>query len=932
MVDFTFKGVLSNGPANFLNGITDLDIRVSNGQAMLFTANGPSGGLLCYQLSGGSATLLDQAAFAAGKTLASPTALEEITLNGGQALIALGHHSNAPVRFDLNAAGQITGTGQFQAQGGFDSALVALETISLGGDTFVYTGEWGQSGPVAYRIDGNGVLQKIQSSASAAPLQGADLIALEAVKTGGNDYLVTLSAQGNSITSYEVASNGMLTEVSTLGAAEGLGIDAPTAMVRTTLDGAEYLIVSAANTGSLSVLEIGPDGSLTNTDHILGDLSMRLGGVTALEVVTIEGRSFVVAGGGEGGLNLFTLLPGGRLLHLDGYADTGSTALANVQAIALHATASGLEVFASSQSEAGITHMSIGTGNIAAMTQGTGSGDTLNGTAADDLLDGGAGNDSLNGGAGNDILIDGAGRDTLTGGAGADIFVFTDIGSNETITDFELGVDRIDLSAIGYIRNLSQIQITSTATGARLEYGGKTITIVADDGQPIDPALFAIEDLVDMSHFVFNPTTPNSPTSGDDVLTGTAGDDIIDALAGNDELMGLMGNDFLQGGAGNDTLHGDADDDTLMGGAGADDLRGGAGVDTAFYVDSTAPVGISLNGDSNWGWATGDTFFQIENLIGGNFNDTLVGSAGDNMLDGWDGDDQVFAGNGHDLVLGGGGNDFLNGDNENDTVIGGDGNDTLTGGRGDDVLEGQNGDDILWGWLGLDTMIGGPGNDMLFGEEDSDYIDGWSDDDSIFGGSGWDTLIGGGGNDLINGDDQDDTLLGGDGFDTLAGGRGNDYAHGEDGDDLLFGWLGQDLLEGGNGNDTLNGEEDNDTVSGGAGNDLVIGGTGDDFLVGWLDHDTLDGGAGNDLMNGEAGNDVFIFFDGHGDDTILGFEANNDLEDINLSGITTITGFSDLHANHMSQQGADVVIDTGTGSIRLVGVSMADLDGADFIF
>ncbi|KMW57774.1 Alkaline phosphatase [Candidatus Rhodobacter oscarellae] len=323
----------------------------------------------------------------------------------------------------------------------------------------------------------------------------------------------------------------------------------------------------------------------------------------------------------------------------------------------------------------------------------------------------------------------------------------------------------------------------------------------------------------------------------------------------------------------------------------------------------------------------------IENAIGWTGDDTIVGNEAANTLDGWSGHDRIFAGNGNDLVIGGDGDDLLNGDNENDTIRGGNGNDTVAGGRGDDSLFGDNNDDILFGWLGLDTINGGEGNDTLIGEEDSDLLDGWSGNDWLYGGQGWDTLIGGGGADNLNGDGEDDVLIGGDGNDTLAGGTGNDFLHGEDDNDLLFGWLGNDTLEGGNGNDTLNGEGDNDTVSGGAGNDLLIGADGDDFLVGWLDNDTLDGGAGNDLMNGEGGSDVFVFFDGHGSDTIQGFEATNDLEDIDLAGVAGLTSFAQMVAtNAITQVGGDVVIDTGTGTITLAGVSLGDLDQADFIF
>jgi Ca2+-binding RTX toxin-like protein len=48
---------------------------------------------------------------------------------------------------------------------------------------------------------------------------------------------------------------------------------------------------------------------------------------------------------------------------------------------------------------------------------------------------------------------------------------------------------------------------------------------------------------------------------------------------------------------------------------------------------------------------------------------------------------------------------------------GGDGDDALLGSDGDDVLSGGNGDDVLLGNLGTDTLNGGPGDDILLGGE-----------------------------------------------------------------------------------------------------------------------------------------------------------------------------------------------------------------------
>jgi Ca2+-binding RTX toxin-like protein len=80
--------------------------------------------------------------------------------------------------------------------------------------------------------------------------------------------------------------------------------------------------------------------------------------------------------------------------------------------------------------------------------------DTLLGQGGNDLLVGGAGNDLLIGGAGRDVLIGGSGADVMTGGSGRDVFVFRAVsdspaaGRADRITDFERGLDRIDLADI----------------------------------------------------------------------------------------------------------------------------------------------------------------------------------------------------------------------------------------------------------------------------------------------------------------------------------------------------------------------------------------------------------------------------------------------------------------------------------------------------
>lgn len=76
--------------------------------------------------------------------------------------------------------------------------------------------------------------------------------------------------------------------------------------------------------------------------------------------------------------------------------------------------------------------------------------DTLNGNGGDDRLRGDKGDDVLNGGDGRDRLRGDAGNDTLTGGADSDRFKFDLQGGADTVTDFQDGSDRLDVTNFGF--------------------------------------------------------------------------------------------------------------------------------------------------------------------------------------------------------------------------------------------------------------------------------------------------------------------------------------------------------------------------------------------------------------------------------------------------------------------------------------------------
>ena len=87
------------------------------------------------------------------------------------------------------------------------------------------------------------------------------------------------------------------------------------------------------------------------------------------------------------------------------------------------------------------------------------------------------GNDVLNGEVGSDTILDGKGSDIVTGGAGNDIFKITqNAGDIDTITDFNIAQDRLDLTSASNYVDMLQLDIS--------QKNGDTI-IALDDNQKI---------------------------------------------------------------------------------------------------------------------------------------------------------------------------------------------------------------------------------------------------------------------------------------------------------------------------------------------------------------------------------------------------------------------------------------------------------------
>lgn len=117
--------------------------------------------------------------------------------------------------------------------------------------------------------------------------------------------------------------------------------------------------------------------------------------------------------------------------------------------------------------------------------------------------------------------------------------------------------------------------------------------------------------------------------------------------------------------------------------------------------------------------------------------------------------------------------------------------------------------------------------------------------------------------------------------------------------------------------------------TGNAGNNWLLGNSGDNRLRGLDGDDRLDGGAGDDLLRGGAGADIFVFNIGDGRDTIADFADGDDFLVTEFVG--SLADFNDLVANHLVENGDDLIITYGEDRLVLRNMDKTELTFSDFL-
>ena len=494
-----------------LKGVEDISVHAIGGRTFLYAASEGDDGVSVFEIDAAGTLKLVQ-------TVSMPaTALEALVcgrIDGKDYMIVADYSGEQLYVYALGKTGkaELVSTYNNFVEAGV-SDIFELKIFQIEGVSFVAAVGAGDDSLSLFTLDSDGNLHLAQKIVDHTDIDGAR--DMEHVTIGTRHFIVVSNQYGDSVSVIEIGG----------GDDAIVGTDEDDKLVG--LNGDDDLIGRAGND-----LLIGGDGDDvlsgragndalsggSGADVLIGgkgnDLleggagaDVLLGGAgtdtlsyeTSRAGVTVSLQTGLARGGDARGdvFASFENLTGSK------FADTltGSNGRNVIEGDAGNDTIDGLRGNDAIDAGAGADKVFGGAGNDRiALGEGndTGEGgegnDRLFGEAGNDTLKGGDGKDLLDGGAGADRLDGGLGDDRMTGGTGADVFVFADRHGTDVIEDFEVDVDRIDLTGLAGFDSFADVLDNV------FEFGGSTV--IGNGGHTIQLVGVKVAEL-DQNDFIF---------------------------------------------------------------------------------------------------------------------------------------------------------------------------------------------------------------------------------------------------------------------------------------------------------------------------------------------------------------------------------------------------------------------------------------------
>jgi hypothetical protein len=455
--------------------------------------------------------------------------------------------------------------------------------------------------------------------------------------------------------------------------------------------GIDYNFVATSTAGDINIVAGDDNGTSTAVGTITvgafdaaaaatvaGTLNIEasIANFTATSVTVGTLQNIVVTGDEDVNFGATALAGGGATTSLTAANSTGIITAKVGAAMPTVVSGSGADVITAD--DAGTVH---------SITTNTGN-DTINitNTAATSVFSGGDGTDTFNvDDVDNIVVVGGAGADTfntdanlggqLIGGDGSDTLVMDADASTTFAATFRMSsVDNLNMAALTSATGVVTMGDESFASNNTMVITGPVTSKfkVAADA--------AAASTIDASGITLASSTPNT-------LLEYAGNTKADTITGgiqNETILHSIGADVIDGGLGTDTVS--IADSTVT-----PTSSGAASLGAVINLGSTAINSVDVYSNLTVYTAAGASV--AANSLSYNFAANLTTNLAETQS--LTSIENITAGDGKDYIIGSAGNNTLDGAGAVDYIDGGDGNDTITGGTGADILKGGLGDDTI---------------------------------------------------------------------------------------------------------------------------------------------------------------------------------------------------------------------------------------------
>ena len=417
-------------PTLELNGASSLTAFVVGSKTFLAVGGSVDNGLSLFEVGITGVLSFAQDSVDDGEdasfNLAGTAAVVTVFKQGQPFIYAAGQGESGISGFAALLNGQLFNSDNVDDSGAFELAgAKALATDFSGSNTFLLVAGATDNGISSFEVASDGTLTNRVNvdDGDDADFELLGVSALTTAKIGGsNTYVFAAGGTDDGISSFRLGSDGGFLPIDNTPDRGGFELDGVAALVTASVGVKTFLFAAGSIDDGVSVFDVSDNGTFNNVFNITDDATLNLNGAQAVTTAKIAGTTYLfVAGGVDDGVSVFGVTSDGALVNLANVKDSDNANLELDGAAALTVAAVGSQIFlfVAGSVDDGVSSFKIETTGL-----------IIDGTAGDDVIDeffAPAGEflsselgDTISGLAGNDTLSGLGGDDILTGGGDKD--------------------------------------------------------------------------------------------------------------------------------------------------------------------------------------------------------------------------------------------------------------------------------------------------------------------------------------------------------------------------------------------------------------------------------------------------------------------------------------------------------------------------------